>query len=255
MRLVSPVGVIAAAAPAPAWTPSQIANQLDWWNFADVASITSASNLISAIAGQRGVVNLTQSTGANKPKTGLHTINGHNVGNFGTAAGAGAVTFLDSSGTVSLSTTGMHLWWIGQITAFDSGSGLTILLDGDPTHRAAFFFDGDRGAGHLLSLYSGGPNYPNESTFAGDTSLHCIVANLVAGGTSTLYVDGTAYNLGAGIASTTITGLRLGQDATYPSNENRLSGYTGAAGAGSAPMGTTDLSNLLAYSQSFWGTP
>lgn len=72
------------------WTPNSISGIVEYWDFSDTSKITAPSNNVTAVVGQKGVYTLGHGT---SPKSGLNTLNGLNVIDFG------------ASGTVNLSVT------------------------------------------------------------------------------------------------------------------------------------------------------
>lgn len=79
-------------------TPIIIPGCLAWLDFADTSTITSSSNLVSAVRNKaRSTVTFTQATGSRQPTTNATTVQGRNVLSF---SDSGAGTGLDSQSGV-----------------------------------------------------------------------------------------------------------------------------------------------------------
>lgn len=94
-------------------TPLTIPGCLVWLDFSDPSTITSSSNLVSAVKNKaNSLVTFTQATGASQPTTSATTVNGLNVLSF---SNSGAGTGLDSASGIFNTNTPFTIFCTAQI--------------------------------------------------------------------------------------------------------------------------------------------
>lgn len=228
VRLHSVVG----ASPQPSvFTPSDLANGVDWYNAADTASITHVANSVSQFNGQLGVHNLTQGTGGIQPQTG-GSVNGHNALTFG------ASQRIDKTGLSSIAQP-LTMWGVLAVDSTAGRRDLMAMGGFQPLMTS-------RLSGTKWNAYAGS----TVSTAAdSDTSLHLLIW-VFNGASSAIHVDGTSdtgLNPGTSAGGNLVLGDNSGSS---------LSGMTFCAGGWtSGAMSAGDRTSLRTWAQSYWGTP
>lgn len=179
---------------------------------------------------------LTQATAGSKP---TYTASSAGFNNHPTVATDGTADFMQTASWTGLSSATIVL--VGKLTG---GSTTKIIVDG--------IGSSNRNALNSNSSGKWGLNAGTSIASAAnsDTSLHYFRAEFAA--TDTLMIDG-ASSISGDAGSQTLTGLTFG--SRYDGTANFGAFEAAFIGVYSGALSTDDKADLLAWSQSFYGSP
>jgi hypothetical protein len=236
-----------AAAP---WTPADLPGLVHWWH-AELSTKTGSPGAISQINDLVGSLNLVQADGTRQPTDNVATINSEIALNFDGTDSLRVVTgpSVSANGT-------LYAFWIGKIDS---------LVDFDMLWHTGGSAAGNDGvclrlnstAGRLMLMWSNGTTaetYSPAGNLVGTSGPHLVEAWVIGttGGVN-IRVDGV---LQAGATNT--VGFNTPEETDWFARAgtlNLLDGQGGEWGIATTVAAGADATNLLAYSQSYWGTP
>jgi len=164
------IGIIASSKPSTPFNPSSIANLKLWLDASDTATISLSGNAVTQWNDKSGNgFNVTQSTSAQRPSSGINTINSKNVLTFGgddvlQAASGADWTFLHNATGSTVFAVAIddntvdfeYSIFADSVGSSERGCALRIALDGANPRTLSPFVSTGGGSGTLVSLISGG---------------------------------------------------------------------------------------------------
>lgn len=166
------LGIIASAGVSGGGgiVPTDIAGLKAWWDASDTSTISLSGSAVTQWNDKSGNgFHVTQSTSAQRPSSGINTINSKNVLTFGgddclTAATASDWNFLHNSTGATVFAVAIddntvdfeYSIFANSVGSSERGVGLRIALDGANPRTLSPFVSTGGGSGTLVSLISGG---------------------------------------------------------------------------------------------------
>lgn len=164
------LGIIASSKASAPFNPSSIANLKLWLDASDTATISLSGSAVTQWNDKSGNgFNVTQSTSAQRPSSGINTINSKNVLTFGgddvlQAASGSDWTFLHNSTGATVFAVAIdnntvdfeYSIFANSVGSSERGVGLRIALDGVNPRTLSPFVSTGGGSGTLVSLIAGG---------------------------------------------------------------------------------------------------
>lgn len=232
------------------WTPSDLANGLEWWDGGDVASHTySSGSLLSAWAGQMGAYTLSQGTSTKQPSAS------------GSLNGRTTVVFDGSSDAMSVASfnmgTGQKWSFWAIFTAASGGVQVVAEQSADYNSNAGAWVAYRNSSNYAVSARNGPTEARTNATLTTTAKL------FVASYDGTLSTDELALRLNGTAGQTySFNGNTSGSnrnDTLYVGARNTsslyLNGSIAAFGVTLGVMSTADAEALEAWGTSVWATP
>lgn len=224
--------------PAPAFDPRSLPGIVSWFDVSAVNGkvVNRATNKISYLLDLSGSHNhAVQLTPSLQYDFAPHAINGLDC-----AVGAGGVGMNLQTGV----TIPNYSFWAfavakhnGENIILTTSSTSSYGLDSAP--GGMFYAWAGSGSGRSLSGLGSGTS---------DNTLHMMGIN-ASGSATDMYFDGTTGT------SAAVTGIAWGSLHSYPAAGYNLNGSFCELIVGTSPLSTADVSHLIGYLKSKWGTP